>query len=103
MSGIRESTVEAACVDLAVADGWLELKIAKSNRRGWPDRLFVKHGVYVWVEFKKPGEMPNRQQEKRHDELRAAGGVVLVVDDVRFFMLYLTETYDAVLRDHDDL
>lgn len=103
MTGIRESSVEAACVDLAVADGWLELKIAKSNRRGWPDRLFVKHGVYVWVEFKKLDKPPNRQQEKRHDELRAAGGAVLVIDKVENFMWYLTATYDAVLPDHDDL
>lgn len=93
MPGTRENIVEAACVETAVKAGWIEIKIAKSNRRGWPDRLFIKNNVYVWAEFKAPKKRASRQQLFRHRELRAAGATVLIVDETDNFLWRLTQAY----------
>jgi hypothetical protein len=68
-----ESAIEAEAVRRARRDDWLAIKqggAMTGNKRGWPDRLFVRLGVYVFVEFKRPGNNLTPTQEKRHEELR---------------------------------
>lgn len=77
-----EKEIEGPATRYAEYQGWLEIKIAKSNKRGWPDRFFGRAGVAIFVEFKRPGEEPSPQQKKRHKELRGAGFRVYVIDNV---------------------
>jgi hypothetical protein len=68
-----ESAIEAEAVRRARRDGWLAIKqggAMTGNKRGWPDRLFIRLGVYIFVEFKRPGNSLTLIQEKRHAELR---------------------------------
>lgn len=56
------------------------------DRPGHPDIGGVIDGKAVFVEVKRKGEKPTMAQFHCHDELRAAGAVVLVahdIDDVR--------------------
>lgn len=76
MAGV-EATEERAANVSAKARGWLCEKV-KGYRNGWPDRLYVKAGRHIWVEWKAPGKDPTPQQALRHDEIRAAGGEVYV-------------------------
>lgn len=73
----------------AQSRGWLCEKVVSVSRKGWPDRFLARkdngtgrrHGIYL-VEFKRPGEEPKIQQEKRHNELRAFGINVVWFDDL---------------------
>lgn len=80
----RERDIEASAVRWARAHGWLALKIGS---QGWPDRLFVRQGhnprfgrtVYIWVEFKRPGEKLAQLQQVRRQTLEAQGCEYAVV------------------------
>lgn len=71
-----ESSIEAAAVRKAEARGWWQIKIMRASKRGVPDRLFLRNGRYVWIEFKQPGKEPTRQQRLRANEMRAHGAEV---------------------------
>lgn len=65
--------VEQPVIDYAESRGWWHMKVTSPSRRAMPDDLFVRNGVYLWIEFKAPGEEPTPQQYKRHRDMREAG------------------------------
>lgn len=76
-----ESKIEAKAVKEARKGGWLAFKMGGlANSRGLPDRLFTKRGLYIWIEFKRPGERPTAKQLIRHKQLRDNGAIVYVCD-----------------------
>lgn len=62
--------------------GWLCEKVVSLSRNGWPDRFLARKGRIVLCEFKRPGEKPTPQQDKRHRELRAFGIEVVWFDNL---------------------
>lgn len=70
-----ESNVEVDIVALALSLGYsFEMKVMQANKRGIPDRWFIKFGPTVKViEVKQPGEEPTPQQWRRINELRELG------------------------------
>lgn len=82
---MRESTVEEACVSYASSRGWLCRKLKWIGRRDAPDRLFVRQGRVVFVEFKAPGETPRPTQDREHAILRGYGCQVRVYDSFEHF------------------
>lgn len=75
----KEIVVEIDICDEAEKDGWLVRKLQYVGRRGAPDRMFVKAGRIVFIEFKKLGENPDGLQQREHDRLRGRGIIVHVV------------------------
>lgn len=72
-----EARIEREAVRRAKKAGWLTFKLTL-GARGGPDRLFLRENAgrtgsadRILIEFKAPGEVPTRQQEKRRDELRS--------------------------------
>lgn len=81
-----ESSVESECAKYAKTRGWLEVKIMKASIRGFPDRIFIRKGVVIFVEFKRDSkEEPRVQQLKRHREISEKGATVMVISDVEVF------------------
>lgn len=78
---MRESAIEEKVCRWATRNGWLVRKF-KSSKRGVPDRVFIRNGIVVFIEFKRKGGVPTPQQANEHAALRAAGAVVYVFDDV---------------------
>lgn len=76
-----ESAVEMPVVKRAEAAGWFVRKVSWIGRIGAPDRLFVKNGRHVWIEFKDAGKKPRKAQELEHDRLRAAGAEIYACDN----------------------
>jgi len=68
-----EWPIENETVNRAEAAGYEARKVSWVGRRGGPDRLFIRPGRAVFIEFKAPGEEPTAQQQKELDRLRAAG------------------------------
>ena len=79
MSGDRliEADIERPATEYARRRGWFVAKIQFLDKNAAPDHLYARfrNGVkrQIWIEFKKPGETPTRQQLRRHAEMRAAG------------------------------
>jgi hypothetical protein len=79
----RESSVEGRTVKWAQDNGYFVRKVAWIGRRGAQDRLFLKDGRYVWLEFKRRGKMPTEGvtlQTRNKAEMMAHGAECYFVD-----------------------
>jgi hypothetical protein len=73
-----ESADEADLRKWALADGW---EVIKVGHNGWPDRLFVKGGLHVWIELKRAkGGRRAVLQERRIKSLRDHGARAFFAD-----------------------
>jgi len=88
----KESQIEKTAVEHAVAAGWDNLKIGFD---GWPDRLFWRQGVFVFIEYKRPGEAPRINQERKIKRLLDQGCWVGVCDTVAESDAVLAEVWEA--------
>lgn len=79
---MREVEIERPACSFAESKGWFQFKIEKASKNGIPDRFFARNSLIILIEFKRPGEEPNAQQQKRHRELRKQGVPVFVVDNL---------------------
>ena len=79
---MRESTIEKAVCAYAKLKGCLIIKLAGQNQRGQPDRLFVRAGRCLFVEFKAPGKHPTALQIKWLLDLTAQGMNAMWCDSI---------------------
>jgi hypothetical protein len=70
---VLEKEIETKVVKWAQNHGFLTPKV-KFVEAGWPDRLFVSpYGATIFIEFKRPGERPDKLQEYRIQNLTDRG------------------------------
>ena len=71
---------------------------------GMPDHLYIRYiptppgsednfpvrvlHETLWIEFKRPGKSPAKEQRLWHDRERLGGALVLVIDDIDFFIAW---------------
>ena len=79
---MRESSIEKQLVkEVKLRGGMCEKWV--SGTVGWPDRIvLLPDGKIGFVEVKAPGEKPRKLQVHRHNQLRALGYKVFVLDDL---------------------
>lgn len=77
-----ESEIESDIREYALRRGWMVMKFVSPGQTGVPDRLFLRRGVYVFIEIKKFGEKPTAKQISKHNEIRRHGGTVHWVDNL---------------------
>lgn len=77
----RESNIEGDAIAFAEAHGWWVSKF--TGKAGVPDRLFIRDGRHVFIEFKKFKKKPKRHQSVIHKEMRDHGAEVYVVDNLK--------------------
>lgn len=80
-----ERKLEKRCADLARAHGWYTRKWASPSHRGVPDRLFLKDGDWIAIEFKAPGNKPTPLQADEIEQIREHGGGAIWCDNVDDF------------------
>jgi hypothetical protein len=93
MSALSEKKLERRCSDIARANGWYTRKFSSPSNRGVPDRIFIKDGDVVFVEFKAPGKTPTKLQIHELKEITDKGGNAVWcdrVDDFKQFLAILT-------------
>lgn len=78
----RESAIQKEGREYAEIRGWWCIKVETPSMNGVPDFLYLRSGVYVWIEWKKPGGVLSAIQEVRIKEMRAHGATVYVVDNL---------------------
>lgn len=79
---MKESTLEKKSVAIAKSHGWLSYKFTSPQNSGVPDRLFIRNGKTIFVEFKRLGETPRPLQAKVISDMRSHGAVVHVIDNL---------------------
>ena len=82
---MSESLIERKCSKWAKEQGWLTYKFTSPNNRSVPDRIYIKDGNVVFVEFKAPGKTPTRLQNRTIKSMREHGVTTIVIDNVEAF------------------
>lgn len=73
-----EKDIEAKARAKAIEAGWLCYKFTSPSRRSVPDRLFIRDGRVVFIEFKRPGGKLTSGQGREIERLRKVGAEVYV-------------------------
>lgn len=79
---VAESVIERAVTAEAIRLGWFQRKVKWIGRDGAPDRVYIRGGIILWVEFKATGQTLRPLQGREHKLLCEAGARVFVVDSV---------------------
>lgn len=82
---LSESIIQTRVKKVYEKAGWLVVKIIQCTLNGWPDQQMHKDGKTIFIECKAEGKAKNFAkdyplQHHRHQELRAKGFTVHVVD-----------------------
>ena len=77
-----EKDIERKACEAAKRAGWLAFKFVSPAQRGVPDRIFIKAGRIVFIEFKASGGKLTALQERMIDRLKAQGCEVFTCDSV---------------------
>lgn len=75
-----ESELERKGNEFAERRGWFVCKFTSPGLRAVPDRIYGRKGRVVFIEWKRDGKEPTKQQLKRHKEMREHGMEVYWVD-----------------------
>lgn len=87
-----EKTLERSLVEKIRQRGGICLKLQGNMYAGMPDRLILlSEGRVVFVELKSEGIKPRKLQLVRHEELRALGFKVFVIDTQEKLIQFLNE------------
>ena len=87
-----EKTLERALVEKIRQRGGICLKLQGNMYAGMPDRLILlPGGIAIFVELKSEGINPRKLQLIRHEELRALGFKVFVIDTHEKLTQFLNE------------
>lgn len=81
-----EKDIERKCSLWAIDHGWLVYKFVSPSNRGVPDKIFLKKGRIVFVEFKRPGGKLSPLQIHQIKKLKSQAFTVLVIDHVEEFI-----------------
>lgn len=79
----KESEILATCRELLRLRGYFVIRHQQGlgAHRGLSDLTAIKGGVTLWIEVKTPRGQLSEHQRKFRDQLLAAGGIYLVIDD----------------------
>lgn len=101
-----ETALKQACVQYLRLQGWLTYPLIQQGIgavRGLPDRIAIKAGRTVYLEFKRPGGRLSSDQEIRRAEIEAAGATYLVVRQVEDLYVLGDERQMVMGRNCGDL
>ncbi len=79
---MRESQIETTVNKYAKQLGWLCYKFVSPNNRGVPDRIYIKAGTVIMIEFKAAGKKPTKLQAKTIADIKGEQVEVYVIDSV---------------------
>lgn len=88
-----ERQIEKKFCDAAAADGWLVRKL--NFGEGWPDRMLLRDGDCVFIEFKRPGGKVSKLQAHVFDTLTDQGFSVCIIDDGTSYVDFRASCMDA--------
>lgn len=85
-----EKQIEAKAVKWAKSNSWLTYKFTSPNKRGVPDRIFIKSGCLIFIEFKAERGKLTKLQQREINILKKEGMLVFVVYSFDEFLKVIT-------------
>ena len=79
---VKESDLQADIIEHAHIRGWFCQKVVFVGRRGCQDVVAIRGGRTVWIEVKRPGKEPTKQQALVAREMKEKGAEVYAVDNL---------------------
>jgi hypothetical protein len=76
---MRESVIETKVSDYAKSHGWGCYKFTSPGRSGVPDRLYIRNGIHIFIEFKATGKQLRPLQVVTINKMEGYGAKVYVV------------------------
>lgn len=86
-----EADLEKQAIRFARKRGWYTRKYKSAGRRAAPDRIFIRDGSVLFVEFKRLGNAPTEQQYEEIKQLKEAGADVIWLDSIEDFRACLLQ------------
>ena len=80
-----ESKIQAKCIELAKAEGYMVFRQLEVTPIGTPDLLLLRRGYYIWVEIKQESGRLSKAQEFTHQKISEHGGEVHTIYSVSQF------------------
>lgn len=78
----QERYIEKKVAEYGKKLGWLTRKLQWLGHHGAPDRVFIRSGRILFIEFKQLGKKPTDHQALEMGRLRDAGMEVHLIDSV---------------------
>lgn len=78
----KESSLQADIIEHAHIRGWFCQKVQFVGRRGCQDVVAIRGGRTVWIEVKREGKEPTKQQALVAREMKEKGAEVYAVDNL---------------------
>jgi hypothetical protein len=79
---ILEKEIERRVSIHAKNQGWLSYKFTSPTTMGVPDRIYIKNGQVIFIEFKSPGKWLRAKQVDVIARMREKCAEVFVIDTV---------------------
>lgn len=79
---VKESDLQADIIEHAHIRGWFCQKVVFVGRRGCQDVVAIRGGRTVWIEVKRPGKEPTKQQALVARQMKEKGSEVYAVDNL---------------------
>jgi Holliday junction resolvase len=70
---ISESKRQSKIINQLTKEGWLCVKLIKTNKNGIPDLMCLKEGITMFIEVKRPNGKLSELQKIRIKQLRDLG------------------------------
>jgi hypothetical protein len=96
---MRESFIEKQIGQYARRLGWKTMKLNGMGLRSKPDRMFYQAGKAFFLEIKRPGKKPTKQQEYRLQGLRDDGFIADWTDNIEEGQAIIRHCTKALLPD----
>ncbi len=93
-SKLSEKKVEKKSCDVARANGWFTRKYKSPAQNGVQDRIFLKDGAVVFIEYKRVGNEPTDLQCDEAEQLLNHGAEVYWTDTERGTKQILENIYE---------
>ncbi len=93
---MKEIEIQEKVTLFATSIGMLPVRINVVGRKGWPDYGYGYRGVMFFIEYKRPGEKPEKLQEYVHGIIRRQGFNVYVVDNIEYGISRVRELKHAI-------
>lgn len=87
--------IQGPIMEAAENSGWLARRLQYINRRGAPDALFLKDGVFVLMEFKRPGRGFDPRQSRERKRISEHGATVHLVTSFKNGIQILRDEHAA--------
>jgi len=77
-----ERQIEKKVCEKAKLAGWLTYKWVSPSQAGVPDRIFIRDGEIIFIEFKAFGKKPTELQKKTIEKLKGQKMKVYICDSI---------------------